>query len=273
VRRRGGPILVNTVLAAGAAVTLTPILWMLSAATMPTGEATTVPPSFFPSRPTLAHYGELFTRLNLGRSFANSLIVATVVTFLSLAANGMAGYAFAKLRFTGRDRLFSVLLAAMLVPAPVAMLPLFLILRAMGLVNTYAGVVLPAISTILGIFLIRQFALSIPDDLLDAARLEGAGELAIFRRIVLPLLLPVLTTLGIVTFLSTWNDFLWPLVVLTGESRYTLPVSLAILSGEHAQDTELMMAGSVLTVLPVLLLFLALQRYYIAGILIGGVKE
>jgi multiple sugar transport system permease protein len=240
---------------------------------MPTGEANTFPPSFFPSRPTLAHYGELFTRLNLGRSFANSLIVATAVTFLSLAANGMAGYAFAKLRFAGRDRLFSMLLAAMLVPTPVAMLPLFLILRAMGLVNTYAGVVLPAVSTILGIFLIRQFALSIPDDLLDAARLEGAGELAIFRRIVLPLLLPVMTTLGIVTFLSTWNDFLWPLVVLTGESRYTLPVSLAILSGEHAQDTELMMAGSVLTILPVLLLFLALQRYYIAGILIGGVKE
>jgi multiple sugar transport system permease protein len=273
VRRPGGTILVNAVLAAGAAVTLTPILWMISASLMPAGEANSFPPSFFPSRPTLAHYGELFTRLDLGRSFANSLVVATVVTILSLAANGMAGYAFAKLRFAGRDRLFSVLLAAMLVPAPVAMLPLFLILRAMGLVNTYAGVVLPAISTILGIFLIRQFALSIPDDLLDAARLEGAGELTVFRKIVLPLLLPVLTTLGIVTFLSTWNDFLWPLIVLTGESRYTLPVALAILSGEHAQDTELMMAGSVLTVLPVLLLFLALQRYYIAGILIGGVKE
>ena len=273
MRRRAVPILVNAVLVAGAALTLTPILWMISASTMPTGEANTFPPAFFPSRPTLAHYGELFTRLNLGRSFANSLIVAVLVTVLSLVANGMAGYAFANLRFAGRDRLFSVLLAAMLVPAPVAMLPLFLILRAMGLVNTYAGVVLPAVSTVLGIFLIRQFAQSIPDDLLDAARLEGAGELAIFRRIVLPLLLPVLTTLGIVTFLSTWNDFLWPLVVLTGESRYTLPVSLAILSGEHALDTELMMAGSVLTVLPVLLLFLALQRYYIAGILIGGLKE
>lgn len=273
MKRPGGSILVNAALVAGAAVTLTPILWMISASLMPTGEANTFPPSFFPSTPTLAHYGDLFTRLNLGRSFANSLLIAIVVTLLSLAANGMAGYAFAKLRFAGRDRLFSVLLAAMLVPAPVAMLPLFLILRTMGLVNTYAGVVLPAVSTILGIFLIRQFALSIPDDLLDAARLEGAGELTIFRKIVLPLLLPVLTTLGIVTFLSTWNDFLWPLIVLTGESRYTLPVALAILSGEHAPDTELMMAGSVLTVLPVLLLFLALQRYYIAGILIGGVKE
>jgi multiple sugar transport system permease protein len=143
----------------------------------------------------------------------------------------------------------------------------------MGLVNSYAGVVLPAAATILGIFLIRQFALSIPDDLLDAARLEGASELAIFRKIVLPLLRPVLTTLGIVTFLSTWNDFIWPLIILTGESRYTLPVALAALVGEHVQDTELMMAGSVLTVLPVLLLFLALQRSYIAGLLIGGVKE
>ncbi len=273
MRRPAGPLLVNAVLTAGAAVTVTPILWMISASLMPAGEANSFPPSFFPSRPTLAHYGELLTRLNLGRAFANSLIVATAVTLLSLAANAMAGYAFAKLRFAGRERLFSVLLAAMLVPAPVAMLPLFLILRAMGLVNTYAGVILPAVSTILGIFLIRQFALSIPDDLLDAARLEGAGELTIFRKIVLPLLLPVLTTLGIVTFLSTWNDFLWPLVILTGESRYTLPVALAILSGEHAQDTELMMAGSVITILPVLFLFLALQRYYIAGILIGGIKE
>ena len=273
MRRPAASLAVNAVLVAGAAATLTPILWMISASFMPTGEANSFPPPFFPSRPTVEHYLELFTRLALGRAFANSLIVATAVTLISLLFNAMAGYAFAKLRFSGRDRLFSTLLAAMLVPTPVAMLPLFLMLRAMRLVNTYAGVVLPAAATILGIFLIRQFARSIPDDLLDAARLDGAGELTIFRRIVLPLLRPVLTTLGIVTFLSTWNDFIWPLIVLTGESRYTLPVGLAILSGEHAQDTELMMAGSVLTVLPVLLLFLALQRSYIAGILIGGVKE
>jgi len=271
--RRPGTIALHLVLAAMAAVTIAPLVWMVSASLMPSGEATAVPLRWWPSRPTLEHYRDLFARMDLGRQLLNSILVAGATTACAVATDATAGYAFAKLRFAGRDRLFSVLLAAMLIPAPVAMLPLFLILRAMGLVNTYAGVVLPAVSTILGIFLIRQFALSIPDDLLDAARLEGAGEFTIFRRIVLPLLRPVLTTLGIVTFLSTWNDFIWPLIVLTGESRYTLPVALAILVGEHVQDTELMMAGSVLTVMPVLLLFLALQRSYIAGLLIGGVKE
>ena len=266
-------VLVHVALAVIGIVSIAPLVWMISASLMPSGEANSYPPLFFPSKPTLGNYRELFTRLALGRAFANSLILATAVTLVSLLFNAMAGYAFAKLRFSGRGRLFATLLAALLVPAPVAMLPLFLILRGMGLVNTYAGVVLPAAATILGVFLVRQFALSIPDDLLDAARLEGAGEFAIFRRIVLPLLRPVLTTLGIVTFLSTWNDFIWPLIVLTGESRYTLPVALAILVGEHVQDTELMMAGSVLTVMPVLLLFLALQKSYIAGLLIGGVKE
>jgi multiple sugar transport system permease protein len=164
-------------------------------------------------------------------------------------------------------------LAAMVIPTPVAMLPLFLLLRAMGLVNSYLGVILPASATILGIFLVRQFALAIPDDLLDAARLDGAGELTLFRKIILPQLRPVLATLGIVTFLATWNDFIWPLIVLTDSSHYTLPVSLAILVGEHVQDTELMMAGSVLTVLPVLMLFFLLQKQYVEGILLGGVKE
>lgn len=273
MRPRVRSILLHSALVVIGIVSLAPLAWMISASLMPAGEANTYPPAFFPSRPTLGNYRELFTRLDLGRAFANSLILATAVTLVSLLFNAMAGYAFAKLRFAGRGRLFATLLAAVLVPAPVAMLPLFLILRGIGLVNTYAGVVLPAAATILGVFLVRQFALSIPDDLLDAARMEGAGEFAIFRRIVLPLLRPVLTTLGIVTFLSTWNDFIWPLIVLTGESRYTLPVALAILVGEHVQDTELMMAGSVLTVIPVLLLFLALQKSYIAGLLIGGVKE
>jgi len=273
MRRRPGTLLLHAALFAGAALTLAPLLWMISASFMSPGEANSVPPPLLPARATIQNYRELFTRLALGRAFANSLLLSSAVTLVSLLLNGMAGYAFAKLRFTGRDRLFRALLAAMVVPTPVAMLPLFLLLRSMGLVNTYAGVILPAGATILGIFLVYQFARALPDDLLDAARLEGAGEWTIFRRIVLPLLKPVLATLGIVTFLSTWNDFLWPLVVLTGESRYTLPVALAILSGEHAQDTELMMAGSVLTVLPVLILFLALQRSYISGILIGGVKE
>jgi multiple sugar transport system permease protein len=145
-------------------------------------------------------------------------------------------------------------------------------MREMGLINTYWGVIIPSMASIFGIFLVRQYAFSIPDDLLDAARVDGAGELRIYLAIVLPVIRPILATLAIWTFLSTWNDFMWPLIVLSDERRYTLPVALASLVGEHVQDTELMMAGSVLTVLPVLLTFLVLQRYYVAGVMSGSVK-
>ena len=203
----------------------------------------------------------------------NSLLVASAITLLSLLLNSMAGYAFAKLRFPGRDRLFAFLLGAMIIPAQVSMLPLFLLMKYLGLVNTWWGVILPSMATILGIFLIRQYALSIPGELLDAARIDGASEFRIYRTIVLPLLRPVLVTLAVFTFLSAWNDFMWPLIILSDDSRYTLPVALANLSGEHILDTELMMAGAVLTVLPVIVMFLVLQRQYIAGITMGGVKE
>jgi len=153
------------------------------------------------------------------------------------------------------------------------MLPLFLLLKHMGLVNTYWGVIIPGMASIFGIFLIRQYALTIPDSLLDAARIDGAGEFRIYWSIVLPLCRPILVTLAIFTFMGTWNDFMWPLIVLTDGSMYTLPVALANLLGEHVQDTELMMAGAVVTVLPVMLLFLFLQKYYIEGITVGGVKE
>jgi multiple sugar transport system permease protein len=191
---------------------------------------------------------------------------------LSLLLNVAAGYAFAKLRFRGRERIFRLLLGALVIPAQVAMLPLFLMLKEMGLVNTFVGVLLPGAASIFGIFLVRQYALSIPDALLEAARLDGAGEVRIFRSIVLPLLAPILVTLAIFTFLGSWNDFMWPLIVLTDKDMYTLPVALASLTREHVQDNELMMAGSVLTVVPVLLIFIGLQRYYLQGLLVGSVK-
>jgi multiple sugar transport system permease protein len=152
------------------------------------------------------------------------------------------------------------------------MLPLFLMFKELGLINTYWGVIIPSLASIFGIFLIRQYTLALPDDLLDAARIDGAGELRIFWAVVLPVIRPILATIAIWTFLTTWNDFMWPLIVLSDESRYTLPVALANLSGEHVQDTELMMAGAVITVLPVMLAFLFLQRYYIQGVMAGSVK-
>jgi multiple sugar transport system permease protein len=165
-----------------------------------------------------------------------------------------------------------MLLAALVIPSQVAMMPLFLLLKQLGLVNTYAGAIVPGIASIFGIFLVRQYARSIPDDLLEAARIDGAGEFRIFWQIVLPALRPILVTLAVFSFLGAWNDFMWPLIVLSDQDLYTLPVALASLSREHVQDNELMMAGSVVTVLPVLLLFLALQRYYLQGLLVGSVK-
>ena len=272
-RKPGSTLLVHGALIAGAVATLTPLVWMVSASFMPEGEANSLVPHFLPSRVTLAHYITLFSRLDLGRHLMASLLVSGAATLSSVLFNAMAGYAFGKLRFPGRERIFKGLLLMLSIPSQVAVLPLFLLLKSMGFVNTYWGVVIPSMSSIFGIFLVRQYVRSIPDDLLDAARIDGAGELRIFWSIVLPVCRPVLATLAIFTFMGTWNDFMWPLVILTDASKYTLPVALANLSGEHVQDTELMMAGSVLTILPVLLLFLALQRVYVEGIVAGGVKE
>lgn len=273
MRRRIESLAVHAALVLLAAATLAPLAWMVSASFMPTGEAAMLPPRLLPSAPTLEHYRDLFSRLELGRTVRNSLVLASSITLFSLLCNSMAGYAFAKLRFRGRDRLFALLLATLVVPPQVGMLPLFLELRAMGLVNHFGGVIVAGLATVFGIFLVRQFARSIPDDLLDAARLDGASEWRIYWTIVLPVLRPILATLAVFTFMSSWNDFMWPLVVLTDERRQTLPVALANLAGEHVQDTELMMAGAVVTIAPVVLLFLAVQRQYLRGILMGSVKE
>jgi multiple sugar transport system permease protein len=263
---------VNLLLIVCAALVMFPLAWMLSVSFMAPGEASHFPPPLLPMHPTLANYRGLFAQAGIGRYFANSVLLAFAATLLSLAFNVGAGYAFAKLRFRGRERVFKLLLGALVIPGQVAMLPLFLILKQMGLVNTYFGVLVPAAASIFGIFLVRQYALTIPDALLEAARLDGASEFRIFRSIVLPLLSPILVTLSIFSFLASWNDFMWPLIILTDKDLYTLPVALALLLNEHVQDNEMMMAGSVLTIFPVLLLFLAMQRYYIQGLLMGSVK-
>ena len=267
-----GAVAINGALLLLALISLAPLAWMVSVSFMPSGEASHFPPPLLPSQATLTNYHELFARTGIGRNFANSLLVSGVITLLSLLVNTMAGYAFAKLRFAGRERVFQILLAALVIPGQVAMLPLFLMMKGLGLANNFGGVIVPALATVFGIFLVRQYARSIPDELLEAARIDGASEARIFVQIVLPMLKPVLVTLAIFTFMASWNDFMWPLIVLNDQSLYTLPVALASLSREHIMDVELMMAGAVITVLPVLLLFLLLQRYYIQGLLLGSVK-
>jgi multiple sugar transport system permease protein len=264
--------LLHVLLIAGAAITLFPLLWMLSASFMSDGEATSLPPHLVPHAATLQQYRQLFVRLNIGHAFFSSAVIALTVMVGSVLFSSMAGYAFAKLRFRGRERMFGLLLTALVIPPQVGMLPLFLFMKQLHLVNTYWGAIIPSLATVFGIFLIRQFMLSIPQELLEAARLDGAGELRIYWSIALPLARPILATLATFMFMSTWNDFMWPLIILSDQAHHTLPVALANLSGEHVLDVELMMAGSVVTVLPVLALFIVLQRYYIAGLMAGSVK-
>lgn len=266
--------IIVTVVALGiAVVTLAPLVWMVAASFMPNGQASEYPPTIVPHPATLEHYESVLTRMNLARALFNSAFLALSVTLLSTLINSMAGYAFAKYRFRGRDALFKFLIASMIIPAQVTMLPLFLMLNKIGAVNSYLGVIIPGLASIFGIFLIRQFALTIPDSTIEAARMDGAGDFRIYWSLILPLCKPILITLAIFTFMGTWNDFLWPLIVMTDDSMYTLPVALANLSLEHVQDTELMMAGAVITIAPVLLIFAAAQKYYISGIMAGGGKE
>ena len=265
-------IVINGLLIGLTLITLLPLGWMLSVSLMQPGAASALPPPLLPEIPTFANYRELFARGGMLRFLLNSLLLATAVTACSLVLNTLAGYAFAKLRFAGRDRIFKTLIGALVIPGQVAMMPLFLLLKHMGLVNTYGGVIVPAMAGIFGIYLVRQYARTIPDELLEAARVDGAGELRIFISIVVPLLGPILASLAIFTFLGCWNDFMWPLIVLSDSQLQPLPVALASLAQEHVQDNEMMMAGSVVTVLPVLVLFLFLQRHYINGLLLGGVK-
>jgi multiple sugar transport system permease protein len=271
-RRRLETVLLHAALLTVALVTLAPLAWMASASFMAPGEANTLPPPLLPRAPTFANYTALFTRLDMWRNFLASAVIAVTATVGSILVNSLAGYAFAKLRFGGRDRLFGSLVVGLVVPAQVAMLPLFLLLRELHLVNTYAGALVPYLASVFGIFLIRQYTLSVPDELLDAARIDGASELQVFRLVALPVIKPILVTLAAFTFLSAWNDFMWPLIILSDSAKHTLPVALANLVGEHVQDTELMMAGSFLTILPALMVFLVFQRTYVRGIMAGGIK-
>ena len=274
-----GRIARTGVVAALALATATPLVWMVNVSLMPAGSAAAFPPPFWPAHPTLANYRELLvgpaggtTSYHIVPAIVNSAVLAILATLLGVGLTVPAGYAFAKLRFWGRARLLQALLALVVVPTQVAMLPLFLMLKSVGLVNTYAGVLAPWVSGVYGVLFVRQATLAIPDEMLDAARIDGASEWRIFTGIVLPLLRPVVVTLALFTFLASWSDFLWPLIVITDQSLYTLPVALAAISREHARDTELMMAGAVVTTAPVLLLFLALQRHYFSGVLAGSIK-
>ncbi|MGB3445042.1 MAG: carbohydrate ABC transporter permease [Actinophytocola sp.] len=257
----------------GLAVVVGPFVWMLLSSFKPEGEIRANPPTWLPNDPTLANYGDLFDRLDFPTFFTNSAVVAVVTTIGNLLFCSAAGYALAKLPFAGKKLLFGIVLGTLMVPSIVTIVPLFVLSSNLGLVNTLAGLILPYLAQAFGVFLMRQFILSIPNDLLEAARIDAASELRIYWQIVLPLCRPALATLGILTFLASWNNFLWPLVAATEEETYTLPVALALYAiGQNRTEYDLLLAGAVVVVVPVLIVFILLQRHFVRGIATTGLK-
>jgi multiple sugar transport system permease protein len=265
--------LLHVALIAGLILMVGPFVWMTLGSFKTTGELRQLPPTFIPENPTLDNYDQLFERLDFPRYFFNSTVVALAVTAGNLLFCSMLGYALAKLEFPGKRVLFGLMLATLMVPSIVTFMPLFVLESNMNLNNIHLGLILPFVAGALGAFLMRQFISGIPDELIDAARIDGAGEYRIFFRIILPLCGPALATLAILTFLGSWNAFLWPLVSASTEDMYTLPVAVALFSiGQQQSNVALQMAGAVVVVLPVVVLFFAMQRYIIQGIATTGIK-
>jgi multiple sugar transport system permease protein len=266
-------IFIHLLLLVGIAITLAPFIWMISTSFKSAESVFTYPPQWIPEHPTLEQYQRLFREVNFFQFFKNTVIVAFGITLFSLFLNSLGGYAFAKYRFPGREKIFALLLATMMVPGQITMIPVFLMLKSVGLINSYWGLIIPAGASAFGIFLMRQFITTIPNDLIESARIDGCSEFRIYWTIILPLCKPVLAALGIFTFMGSWNAFLWPLIVMIKENMYTLPVALANLSGQYATKFGLLMAGAVVVVAPVIIVFILAQRYVIKGVAVTGLKQ
>ncbi len=271
--RRVGALWIYVLLTLGIVLMVGPFLWMVLGAFKPQAEFLVNPPTFLPQNPTTDNFGRLFGNLDFPRFFFNSALVAIAVTAGNILFCPMLGYALAKLQWRGKRLIMGLVLATLMVPAGITLIPNFVLMRNLGLVNTYPGLILPFLVGPFGVFLTRQFMYGIPDELLEAARIDGANEWRIFTRIVLPITAPVLATLGILTFLGSWNSFLYPLVMAQEPQMYTLPVALATFAtGQYQADHGMLMAGSVVLVVPVLLIFIVFQRWITEGIATTGLK-
>jgi multiple sugar transport system permease protein len=251
---------------------LVPFLWMAATSLMNDLEVYSFPPKFIPKKFLWSNYKEALTLLPFDRFFLNTLIVSLGTVLGQLLTCSMAAYAFARLRFKWRDKIFALYLATMMIPAIVTLIPTFLIINAFGWMNTYWGLVTPALTSVWGIFLLRQFFLTIPRDYEDVARLDGASEFTIFRKIILPLSKPALATLAIFAFMGTWKDFLWPLIVTNRNDMRTVEVGIAMFHSLHATNWPYQMAAAVVVMLPIVAVFFFAQRYFIRGITLTGLK-
>ena len=260
------------VLAAGAFIMVFPFVWMIIASLMTAGEIQLRPPVWLPAEPQFSNYSDLAQSIPMGRLYFNSLFTSGLIVFGVLLSSSLAGFAFAKYRFPGREFLFYLILATMMIPFFVTLIPVFFIVRQLGWIDTYQGLVVPGLTSAYGIFLMRQFIITLPDELIDAARIDGASELRIFWRIIVPLVKPALATLGTFTFIGSWNAFLWPLLVVNSRELMTLPLGINTMKSLYADNTNLLMAGTAVSVIPMLVLFIFLQRYFIQGIALTGLK-
>lgn len=274
LRRRLGRVLLYALLVSGCVATLLPFVWMILASFKSSTEIIRIPPTLWPENPTLDSYRTIFNdpRLPLGRFYLNSLAVAGSQVIMVLFTSSLAGFVFAKYHFFGKSLLFGFILATMMIPSQVTMIPGYLMLARLRLINSLWGLIVPSAVSAFGIFLMKQFIEGLPTELMDAARIDGASEWGIYWRIVLAQVGPALATLGILTFMASWNSYLWPLIVITTHEQRTLPIVLTWYDSVHGGRTDLTMAAGVLVVLPILFVYTFLQRWIVQGIALTGFK-
>ena len=269
-----GVTLKYVLLIGGALIMVLPFFWMVNASLMTSGEIIQQPPVWLPSQPQFNNYVEVTKTLPFPQLYLNSILVTGCTVCGVLLTSSIAGFAFAKYEFPGREMLFYAILGTMMIPFFITLIPVFYIIRQLQWIDTLQGVIVPSLTSAYGIFLMRQFIIGIPDELIDAARIDGAPEPVIYFRIILPLIGPAMATLGTFTFIGSWNSFLWPLLVLNQRDLFTVPLglnTLRVFAGE-ARNLNLLMAGTTLSVLPALIVFMFLQRYFIRGIALTGIK-
>lgn len=258
--------------AAIAVVSMIPFLWMISTSLKTQGAVMTVPIQWIPEEPTLQAYVDVFTTFSFARTVANSLFIAVTYTGVTLLSSSMAAFAFTKIHFRGNDLLLKVYLATMMIPTQVTMIPLFVVMNRLGLINSYSSVIMPSLFRPFAVFMLVQQMRTVPQDYLDAARIDGANTFQVFRRVALPMCKPTLATLMVTTFMESWNDYLWPLLMLTDRSKMTLPIALATLTGQYNPQYALLMAGSLISMIPIIIIYILAQRSFQYGMMAGGIK-
>lgn len=255
-----------------AVISLIPFAWMISTSLKARGALMSIPIEWIPKEPTLAAYEQVLTKFPFLKTVANSLFISVSFTIITLISASMAAFAFAKIRFPRADLLLKVFLATMMIPTQVTIIPLFVVMNKLGLINTYGSVLLPSIFRPFAVFLLVQQMRTIPNDYLDAASIDGASTFTVYRKVALPLCAPTLATLSITTFMESWNDYLWPLLMLTDKSKMTLPIALSTLNGAYATEYNVLMAGSLISMVPIILIYIFAQKYFENGMMAVGIK-